>query len=112
VAFGDDAAVSGGLVVGADSEPVFCGDAIADPLSGLEAARAVGQSLRRGGGELIEVSMAQVAASYAALPQASSTSAAPVARPHPPPPVLSAPPLGADNTAVHRIVSERLCAPC
>jgi CoA-transferase family III len=111
-AFGDDAAVAGGLAGVGVNGPVFCGDAIADPLSGLEAARAVGQSLRRGGGELIEVSMAQVAARYAALPQASSTSAASVARPHPPPPVLPAPPLGADNTAVRRIVSERLCTPC
>jgi hypothetical protein len=111
-AFGDDAAVAGGLVgVGVDG-PVFCGDAIADPLSGLEAARAVGQSLRRGGGELIEVSMAQVAARYGALPQASSTSAAAVARPQPPPAGPSAPPLGTDNAAVHRIVSERLRAPC
>jgi hypothetical protein len=111
-AFGDDAAVAGGLVGAGVDGPVFCGDAIADPLSGLEAARAVGQSLCRGGGELIEVSMAQVAARYGALPQASSTSAAPVARPQPPPPGPSAPPLGADNTAVRRIVSERLCAPC
>jgi CoA transferase family III len=111
-AFGDDAAVAGGLVGAAVGGPVFCGDAIADPLSGLEAARAVGQSLRRGGGELIEVSMAQVAARYGAVPQESSTAAAPVARPPRPPPGPSAPPLGADNTAVRRIVSERLCAPC
>ncbi len=69
-AFGDDAAVAGGLVDTDDDGPVFCGDAIADPLSGLEAARAVGESLRRGGGEVIDVSMAQVAARYAALPPA------------------------------------------
>src|SRR5271170_8320128 len=75
-AFGDDAAVAGGLVGAAADGPVFCGDAIADPLSGLEAARAVGESLRRGGGELIDVSMAQVAARYAALPRAASSSAA------------------------------------
>jgi crotonobetainyl-CoA:carnitine CoA-transferase CaiB-like acyl-CoA transferase len=111
-AFGDDAAVAGGLVGAAADGPVFCGDAIADPLSGLEAARAVGQSLRRGGGELIELSMADVAARYAELPRASSASAAPVARPQWPPPGPSASPLGADNTAVRRIVSERLCAPC
>ncbi|MDT5321189.1 MAG: hypothetical protein QOD88_3711, partial [Mycobacterium sp.] len=42
-AFGDDAAVAGGLVGAAADGPVFCGDAIADPLSGLEAARAVGE---------------------------------------------------------------------
>jgi hypothetical protein len=111
-AFGDDAAVAGGLVGAAADGPVFCGDAIADPLSGLEAARAVAQSLRHGGGEVIDVSMAQVAARYAALPRASSTSAAPVAPPQPPPPGPSASPLGADNSAVHHIVSERLCAPC
>src|SRR5271154_6344686 len=41
-AFGDDAAVAGGLVGGGADGPVFCGDAIADPLTGLEAARAGG----------------------------------------------------------------------
>jgi len=111
-AFGDDAAVAGGLIGAAADGPVFCGDAIADPLSGLEAARAVGQSLRRGGGEVIDVSMAQVAARYAALPRSSSASAAPAVRPQPPPLGPSASPLGADNIAVHHIVSERLCAPC
>lgn len=67
VAFGDDAAVAGGLVGWRDDGPVFMGDAIADPLTGLEAARAVLDSRERGGGELIEVSMAAVAANYAAL---------------------------------------------
>src|SRR3984893_569462 len=47
-AFGDDAAVAGGLVGAAADGPVFCGDAIADPLSGLDAARAVCAALRRG----------------------------------------------------------------
>ena len=67
VAFGDDAAVSGGLVCGTPNAPEFCGDAIADPLTGLHAALAVAESLRRGGGELIEMSMAAVAAGYALL---------------------------------------------
>jgi crotonobetainyl-CoA:carnitine CoA-transferase CaiB-like acyl-CoA transferase len=104
--------VAGGLVGAGTQGPVFCGDAIADPLSGLEAARAVGQSLRRGGGEVIDVSMAQVAARYAALPRAASSSDVPVAPPQPPPPSPSASPLGADNGAVRHIVSERLCTPC
>ena len=111
-AFGDDAAVAGWLVGAGRQGPVFCGDAIADPLSGLEAACAVGQSLARGGGEVIDVSMAEVAARYAALAQASARSDAPVAPPQPPPPSPSASPLGADNGAVRRIVSERLCTPC
>jgi hypothetical protein len=111
-AFGDDAAVAGGLV-GTDGDgPVFCGDAIADPLSGLEATRAVAQSLHRGGGELIELSLAAVAATYAALPLESSTTTAPVAPPQPPARSPAASPLGADNAAVHHIVTERLCAPC
>jgi hypothetical protein len=105
-AFGDDAAVAGGLVGGDADGPVFCGDAIADPLTGLEAARAVGDSLRRGGGEVVEVSMAQVAARYAGLTQSPAES------PALPPAVPPAPPLGADNAAVELLVSEKLCAPC
>src|SRR3984957_6781191 len=93
-AFGDDAAVAGGLVNGGADGPVFCGDAIADPLPGLEATRAVGESLRRGGGEVVEVSMAQVAARYAGLTQSPAES------PALPPAVPPAPPLGADNAAV------------
>ena len=103
-AFGDDAAVAGGLVGAAADGPVFCGDAIADPLSGLEAARAVGESLRRGGGEVIDVSMAQVAARYAALP----TSDAALPRPHRRRRCRRRRRLGADNDAVERLVAERL----
>jgi hypothetical protein len=106
-AFGDDAAVAGGLV---GDGPVFLGDAIADPLSGLEAARAVGESLRSGGGEVIEVSMAQVAARYAGLTQSPDSDAP--AEPPSPPAVPPASALGADNAAVELLVSERLCAPC
>jgi hypothetical protein len=81
-------------------------------LTGLEAALAVAQSLHRGGDEVIDVSMAQVAARYAALPRTSWTTAVTAARPQPPPPSPPAPPLGADNAAVRHIVSERLRAPC
>jgi hypothetical protein len=111
-AFGDDAAVAGGLVGVATDGPVFCGDAIADPLAGLEAVRAVAQSLHRGGDEVIDVSMAQVAARYAALPRTSWTAAITVAEPQAPPPSPPASPLGADNAAVRHIVSEKLCTPC
>ena len=110
-AFGDDAAVAGGLVAGSTQDPVFCGDAIADPLTGLEAAQAVTESLGRGGGEVIEVSMAAVAATYAALPTVPNCK-----QPAPPPP---APPaakpaseLGADNDAVRRLVAERRRLSC
>ena len=87
VAFGDDAAVAGGLVgwTGAGlrddgdwndgdwddgdwdgGEPVFCADAIADPLTGLCGALAVARSVAGGGGELIDLSMRDVATVFAA----------------------------------------------
>jgi hypothetical protein len=112
VAFGDDAAVSGGLVGGEVGDPVFCGDAIADPLTGLEAALAAVDSLSRGGGELIEFSMAAVAATYAALPTSPSQSGYDALPPRRPPPGSAAPDLGADNEAVRRIVADRLATRC
>jgi hypothetical protein len=82
VAFGDDAAAAGGLVgwtgagLGDDGdwdggdwnggEPVFCADAIADPLTGLCGALAVARSVAAGGGELIDLSMRDVATVFAA----------------------------------------------
>ncbi|MGO9350130.1 MAG: CoA transferase [Mycobacterium sp.] len=111
-AFGDDAAVAGGLVGGSTEAPVFCGDAIADPLTGLEAALAVTESLGRAGGELIEVSMAAVAATYAALPTTASVCRHPAPPPAAPPAAKSAPDLGADNDAVRRLISERRCLSC
>jgi hypothetical protein len=107
VAFGDDAAVSGGLVGNAEEGPVFCGDAIADPLTGLHAAVAVSDSLSRGGGELIEMSMAAVAATYAELPRTTVTEC--TAKPTLPAP---ASPLGADNAVVERLVAEKRLASC
>ncbi|WP_308205246.1 CoA transferase, partial [Frankia tisae] len=76
VAFGDDAAVGGGLVAwdrsgGGDAvTPVFCGDAIADPLTGLFAALAAAASVLGGGGHLLDVAMREVAAWAAAPPAA------------------------------------------
>jgi crotonobetainyl-CoA:carnitine CoA-transferase CaiB-like acyl-CoA transferase len=66
VAFGDDAAAAGGLVAwAADGTPMFCGDAIADPLSGLHAALSVLAALVAGGGWLVDVAMAGVCADLA-----------------------------------------------
>ncbi len=61
VGFGDDCAAAGGLVRWQGREPRFFGDAIADPLTGLEAARAV----LSGQGGLIDMAMARVARAYA-----------------------------------------------
>ena len=67
VAFGDDAAVAGGLVGwDAGGGPVFCGDAIADPISGLAGAVAVLRALNTGGGQLIDLSMSRAAGAMAA----------------------------------------------
>jgi crotonobetainyl-CoA:carnitine CoA-transferase CaiB-like acyl-CoA transferase len=107
VAFGDDAAVSGGLVDGTDSDPVFCGDAIADPLTGLHAAVAVTESLSRGGGELIDLSMAAVAATYAADDRTTGTYCTAI-----PKTPDTAPRLGSDNAVVEQLLSERRLASC
>ena len=65
VAFGDDAAVAGGLVARSDGgSPVFCADAIADPVTGLCAATGALASFAHGGGHLIDCSM-QASSAYA-----------------------------------------------
>jgi hypothetical protein len=67
VAFGDDAAVAGGLVGWHAGEPVFCADAIADPLTGVCGALAVVAALLDGGGSLIDLSMRATATAFAAV---------------------------------------------
>ncbi|HTQ21635.1 CoA transferase [Mycobacterium sp.] len=111
-AFGDDAAVAGGLVGTGVDGPVFCGDAIADPLTGLEATRAVTDSLHRGGGELIQVAMSAVAANYAELPTTEPVSAHPAPPPRRPHVTKPGPETGADNDTVLHLVSERRCLSC
>jgi hypothetical protein len=103
VAFGDDAAVAGGLV---GRGPVFVGDAIADPLTGLEATRAVLDSLRRGGGETVDVALAEVAADYAISPLAVDSAGED--RPRIPAVPNAAARLGEDNDRVREIVENRL----
>jgi hypothetical protein len=62
VAFGDDAAVAAGLVAyDCDGDPVFCADAVADPITGLVAAVATLTSWAEGGGHLAEVAMVDAA---------------------------------------------------
>lgn len=66
VGFGDDCAAAGGLVDWRDDAPRFVGDAIADPLTGLEAALAVLAAAAEGRGGRLEIAMAGVAAAYRA----------------------------------------------
>jgi hypothetical protein len=112
VAFGDDAAVAGGLVGVGARGPVFCADAIADPLTGLHTALLVAESLARGGGELLDVAMAGIAATYAELPTGRSDGGCPVLPPRPPPPARPAAELGEDDARVERLIDERGSAPC
>ncbi|MEO7428383.1 MAG: CoA transferase [Acidimicrobiales bacterium] len=65
VAFGDDAAVAGGLVCWAGERPLFCADAVADPLTGLVAAAGIIDALAAGGQWLLDLSMAEVATFFA-----------------------------------------------
>jgi crotonobetainyl-CoA:carnitine CoA-transferase CaiB-like acyl-CoA transferase len=62
VAFGDDAAAAAGLVCWTPAGPVFCGDAIADPMSGIYAAIGALGCWLGGGGWLVDVAMRDVAA--------------------------------------------------
>ncbi len=98
VAFGDDAAVAGGLVVEDGSGPCFCADAVADPATGLVAAAAALDAVAVGGRWLLDVAMAGVSAELAgrSLPTGGLVAAPPRARTH----SVAASPLGADTEAV------------
>jgi crotonobetainyl-CoA:carnitine CoA-transferase CaiB-like acyl-CoA transferase len=65
VGFGDDAAVAGGLASAmADGwgEPMFAGDAISDPLTGIHAALAGWQAWQAGRGALLALSLRRTVA--------------------------------------------------
>jgi hypothetical protein len=85
VAFGDDAAVAGGLVAWDGARPYFCADAVADPATGLVAAAACVDALAAGGRWLLDVAMAGVAADLAGptLPVPAGTPAPPPVAPSP-----------------------------
>jgi crotonobetainyl-CoA:carnitine CoA-transferase CaiB-like acyl-CoA transferase len=114
VGFGDDAAAAGGLVAWTADGPVFAGDAIADPLTGVAAAAAVsdalGDATERPGGRrwLVDVALAEVAAWVAGDDGGTGPENAtpwtevddPPAPPALAPPPTRAAPLGADTAAV------------
>lgn len=119
IAFGDDAGVAAGLsqvLLDATGEPMFCGDAIADPLTGMHAALAIWASYLRGGGELLSLSLRDVVAHcihfdgaidatsvrarYRDWVTALQHSGEPIAAPSARVPVGAARALGADTQAV------------
>jgi hypothetical protein len=114
VGFGDDAAAAGGFahaMHAAHGHMLFCGDALADPLTGLHAATAAWAAWRHGGGALVALSLSGVAAHCAAQAeapdltaktrawQAMAQRAAPDLLPLPRP-LAPSRPLGADTSAV------------
>jgi crotonobetainyl-CoA:carnitine CoA-transferase CaiB-like acyl-CoA transferase len=62
VAFGDDAAVAGGLVAWEGAHPVFAADALADPLTGLVAAVVTAALLEARSPGVVDIHLAEVAA--------------------------------------------------
>lgn len=120
VAFGDDAAVAAGLVApDDDGDPVFCADAVADPITGLHAAVAALRSQVDGGGHLVAVAMVDAVAATLVTPalpvaahrigdddrwavRTAAGEEVPVAVPTPPAGAdpTAARPLGADTAAV------------
>jgi crotonobetainyl-CoA:carnitine CoA-transferase CaiB-like acyl-CoA transferase len=103
IAYGDDAAAAAGLTVVAgrdDDGPLFCGDAIADPLAGLHAAAAALASWQAGGGALLDVSLRDVAAHALACAPEPVATGHPVLPPRARAPAGSARRLGADTAAV------------
>lgn len=70
IGFGDDTAVTGGLVVPARS-PMFVADAVADPLTGLVAGGLGADLLGRSDAAFVGVSLARVSAWAAGQPNMS-----------------------------------------
>jgi crotonobetainyl-CoA:carnitine CoA-transferase CaiB-like acyl-CoA transferase len=98
-AFGDDAAVAGGLVAidPDDGGPLFCADALADPVTGLTAAALALQALLDGGPWIVDAGLAPCAAALAGPPAETLPDAA---RPRARPPRGVAAPMGADTEEV------------
>jgi len=119
IAFGDDAAAAAGLAgaAGESSDvPLFCADAVADPLTGVHAAAAALAARRSGGGRLLDISLRDVSAhvlGFAPIDDSPRVHATddgwqvvhddicrPVAAPRARPAAARARPLGTDTAAV------------
>jgi crotonobetainyl-CoA:carnitine CoA-transferase CaiB-like acyl-CoA transferase len=78
IAFGDDAAAAAGLAWSpspSDEGPCFCGDALADPITGLHAAALVLLHARLGLGGLLDLAMVPLTARVAAAEHDGLTTA-------------------------------------
>ena len=99
-AFGDDAAVAGGLVAidPDDGGPLFCADALADPITGVTTAALALEALAAGGPWIVDAGLANCAAALAGPPAdvAGLVAEPPRARA----PIGSAAPMGAHTAEV------------
>src|SRR3954453_12863199 len=102
VAFGDDAAVAGGLVTFDESDPCFCVDAVADPATGLIAAAAVLDALAGSGRSHVDLALSRTAAWLSGGPRTEAPDGAPIARPRHRPITAAGPELGAHTDSVLR----------
>lgn len=106
IAYGDDAGVAAGLsfLLGeSGGTPVFCGDAIADPLTGLHAALLAWRAWTQGGGVLLDVSLCSVVArciTSKATPPAPALAMPDVSPPHARSTTVSAAVLGSDTAQI------------
>jgi hypothetical protein len=92
--------MSAGLVRwSADGTPLPCGDALADPLTGVHAALAAWAGVRSGGRHLAELNLRDVAASTL-VPSSPTPDAVEVRAPRARRPLARARPLGADTRDV------------
>ena len=79
IAFGDDAAVAGGLVARSGRGPCFCADAVADPATGLVAAAAALAALSSGRRWLLDIALSRVAGALAGSSPSMASAWRPVA---------------------------------
>lgn len=117
VGFGDDVAAGAGLVAHDHAgSPVFVGDALADPLTGLAAATLALTAPPNGSGVLWDVAMADVVASTlpldaSSVPGATAQAGGPVAVPLAPPRARAVPPPAPGPGVDTRAVLEELGIP-
>ncbi len=106
IAYGDDAGVAGGLsalLLTQTGEALFCGDAIADPLTGWHTALTALASYQSGGGRLISLALRDVVAHCAAQPMPATNELIPpeqIASPQARKASTPARPLGADTARI------------
>jgi crotonobetainyl-CoA:carnitine CoA-transferase CaiB-like acyl-CoA transferase len=113
IGFGDDVAMGAGLVArDPDGRPMPCGDALADPLTGIHAALVAEAAWQAGGCHLVDVSMRDVVRSVVRTGPEPFLQTTPIAaEPRARTAHGHARPPGADNDAWSTYFGPNRCAP-